>query len=276
LNLVGNAIKFTEQGSVKLALINERDTLGERLEFVIEDTGIGIDPQAQRKIFDVFTQADGSMSRRHGGSGLGLAISRQLTELMGGELSLESEPGIGSTFRVRLHLPFAEAPESLNHADQPTETPRLSPKAAGTSPRVLLVEDNPVNQTVAVAMLEEIGVLVEVANNGAEALSAIENSAFDLVFMDCQMPEMDGFEATQRIRALSDPDKRQIPVVAMTANALKGDREYCLSVGMSDYLTKPFSLEQLYEMVARWLPVDPSTPSQSTAEHSPDAAVSRH
>ena len=387
-NLLSNAIKFTEAGEVEIDihLIAERDGLVE-LEFGVRDTGIGISPAQQARLFQSFTQADSSMARKYGGTGLGLTISQRLAELMGGEIQLRSEAGKGSYFHFQLNLQkvndtrdyqlvsgfgqlhilvvddnptnreileywlrswgmapvmAASAPDAITllqqhaqagtpfelmltdwcmpdmdggklldaiatdarfdtmavivlssagmaarpevaeraplllkpvrqselhnliaqviagdltrkfHAGEPVMNTVALAKLAG---RVLLAEDNPVNQEVAGAMLQRVGVSMKIANNGQEALDLLQEDHFDLVLMDCQMPIMDGFEATVRIRGReADMGLPAIPIIALTANAISGDREHCLAQGMNDYLSKPFAQEQLHELLARWLP----------------------
>ena len=387
-NLLSNAIKFTEAGEVQinLELISERDGMVQ-LEIGVRDTGIGISPEQQARLFQSFTQADSSMARKYGGTGLGLTISQRLAQMMGGEISLQSEPGKGSYFHFQLNLQkvndprdyqlvkgfgqlhtlvvddnptnreileywlhswgmvpvmASSAPEALallqQHAQAGTPfklmltdwcmpemdggqlldalaadarfnqlaiillssagmaaRPAIAERAplllkpvrqselhnliaqviagdltrafhsiepasseiehSALAGRVLLVEDNPVNQEVASAMLQKIGVRMRIANNGQEAVDMLQAERFDLVLMDCQMPIMDGFEATASIRQREAAlGLSAIPIVALTANAISGDREHCLAQGMSDYLSKPFSQVQLHSVLARWLP----------------------
>ena len=251
-NLLSNAIKFTEHGRVLLAAERLADRDGDTrlwLRFVVRDSGIGIAPEALARLFQPFVQADQSTTRRYGGSGLGLVICRHLVELMGGSISVESTPGAGSTFTV--DLPFAAA---------------LAPVASSGSGagsrqtlngRVLVAEDNPVNQSVIEAMLGELGVTVTIVANGAAAVEALPGGAFDLVLMDCQMPVMDGYAATAAIRASAGALAR-VPIIALTANALPEDRQRCLAAGMDDYLSKPIRLEALATCLRRWLPDDDS------------------
>lgn len=402
-NLLSNAIKFTESGEVEIdiQLIAERDGLVQ-LEFGVRDTGIGINPEQQARLFQSFTQADSSMARKYGGTGLGLAISQRLTQLMGGDIRLRSEAGKGSYFHFQLSLHkvndprdyqlvtgfgqlhilvvddnptnreileywlkswgmapvmAGSAPEALAllrqhaqaetpfelmltdwcmphmdggqlldavaadprlntmaiivlssagmaarpevaeraplllkpvrqselhnliaqviagdltrkfHAAEPVTRAVTSPKLAG---RVLLAEDNPVNQEVANAMLQRVGVSMRIANNGQEAVDLLQEESFDLVLMDCQMPVMDGFEATACIRKReADMGLTAMPIIALTANAISGDREHCLAQGMSDYLSKPFAQEQLHELLARWLPERRAQNDASAEEANP-------
>ena len=247
-NLVGNAVKFTETGSVaiEVELAPRREAGRHWLCMSVRDTGIGIAPEQQSKIFDAFSQADASHSRRYGGTGLGLTISRQLITLLGGTLSLESTPGVGSTFRF--DIPFE--PGTMSDAPKPSLASALTPLRG----RVLLAEDNAVNREVARAALESFGVNVSVAENGVEVLKAVSENKFDLVLMDCQMPQMDGFAATRRIRADERRDgPRRLPIIAVTASAIDGDRERCIAAGMDDYLSKPFRQTMLHALLEKWL-----------------------
>jgi signal transduction histidine kinase/ActR/RegA family two-component response regulator len=247
-NLVGNAIKFTEQGSVKVVAHHEADSGRTRIEVI--DTGIGIDPEALPRIFDAFAQADGSAARRYGGTGLGLTISREIARAMGGDLVCVSAPRRGSAFTLTLTLPAASAAEFA--VPEPVE-----PVAARLHGRVLLAEDNPVNAMVAEAVLHKLGLEVEVAHNGREAVEAFRRLRPDVVLMDCQMPVMDGFEAARRIREVEREagaaGERHTPLVALTANALEGDRERSLAAGMDDHLAKPFRQDQLARVLERHL-----------------------
>ena len=247
-NLAGNAIKFTERGRVAIEVVPApRQVEGKHwLRISVRDTGIGIAPEVQALVFDAFAQADASHSKKYGGTGLGLTISRQLIELMGGTLGLESTPGAGSTFWF--DIPF----ETGVQVDEPSKR-RAHARLHG---HVLLAEDNAVNREVARAALESFGLRVSVAEDGLKALEAVSGEYFDLVLMDCQMPEMDGFEATRRIRAAESSGahgSRRLPIVAVTAGAVEGDRERCLDAGMDDYLTKPFRQVMLHALLAKWL-----------------------
>ncbi len=251
INLGGNAIKFTPQGEVRitLALVQQR---GDKvwLRFVVEDTGIGIAPEHRERIFSGFTQAEASTTRRFGGTGLGLAISARLVALMGGELQLESELGIGSRFSFELPFDVA-SPDAVEALQQP-----LADVAVQARPleglQLLLVEDNPLNQQVAVELLQARGAQLDVAANGQEAVDRVAQSPhrYDLVLMDLQMPVMDGLEATRLIRRL--PAAQALPIVAMTANAMATDREDCLAAGMNDHLAKPLDIHRVVQAIARW------------------------
>jgi PAS domain S-box-containing protein len=245
INLLGNAVKFTDRGSVTLRLsVRAMAKASAALRVEVIDTGIGIEPEALDRLFRAFEQADGSMSRRFGGTGLGLAITRQLVELMGGCVGIESEPGAGSTFWFELALPTATAAPSVS-------TPSVLPAAAAPVPRsglqVLLAEDNPVNTAVAMAMLKRDGHKVTVAENGVAVLEALDRQPFDVVLMDCHMPEMDGFEATTQLRARGN----RVRVIALTASAMDDERAHCFAVGMDDFLSKPLTAKNLRDALQR-------------------------
>jgi TMAO reductase system sensor TorS len=245
-NLLGNAIKFTERGDITLAL-EELASSHEHVAFdlIVSDTGVGIPMDAQEKIFEVFSQADGSTSRKFGGTGLGLTISRHLARLMGGDISVESEPGFGTTFRVSLLLPRGVK----------AVAPMLPAVQQHYSGKVLLAEDNEVNRILAMSLLEKFGIEARAVDNGREAVALLRSRNFDLVLMDCQMPDMDGFQATEAIRRFEVANSwPRLPIIALTANAVRGDREKCLAAGMDDYLAKPYSGDQLATVLARWLP----------------------
>ena len=275
-NLLANAIKFTERGTVGLKVeigAQTRDTI--QLKFTVHDSGIGIPLEEQARLFDTFTQVDESNTRKYGGTGLGLAISKQLVELQGGEIGLESEPGKGSKFwftatfgkSARRHGP-AQAPprqspappvtaaKSQTGTAQRTETPAQAPSKnaplAGST-RVLLAEDNEINQRITLRLLQKLGLAADAVVNGREALEALGKRKYDLVLMDCQMPDMDGFEATAVIRSRENGSRHQT-ICALTANAMDGDRERCLAAGMDDYISKPVGLEKLREALDRWIP----------------------
>lgn len=244
INLVGNAVKFTSQGriTIKGEMLSEtEDTLTVR--FSVQDTGPGIAPEKQSYIFESFTQAYADTARQHGGTGLGLTISRGLVEQMGGQLTLESEVGKGSTFAFTLTLPKAPA----EAVPAPTEETVDTGSLAGV--RVLLVEDNHINRTVARMMLEPWGVVLEEATSGPAALALLEQHTYDVVLMDIQMPGMSGVEVTQRLRELSNLERAATPVIAVTANAFRADIERYLAGGFDDYLAKPFDEEELYNKI---------------------------
>jgi signal transduction histidine kinase/ActR/RegA family two-component response regulator len=249
LNLVSNALKFTSEGSVSInAEVQSLEQGSAVIRIEVQDTGIGIDETVRDKLFNAFTQADGSTTRKYGGTGLGLAIVRQLVEMMQGELGIDGAPGKGSTFWFALPLKISNEVLKSTRTMQPSQ---MQDKLHG---HILLVEDNPINQMVARKMLEKIGVETELAGDGQEALNLLYEHSFDAVLMDCQMPVLDGFNATRQLREWEQQQQRKpLPVIAMTANVMEGDRERCLDAGMNDYIGKPFRNEDLHAILQRWL-----------------------
>ena len=250
-NLISNAVKFTSEGSVSIEVdCRHEGATGRRVRVEIEDTGIGISDDVLARLFKPFTQADATTTRKYGGTGLGLSIARNLVGKMGGEIQVQSQPGRGSTFSFEILLEEKMSPVRR----PPMEAPR---KPEAKSFRILIAEDNPVNQKIAKSMIARLGHSAIVAGNGVEALELLRREPFDLVLMDVQMPEMDGLEATRSIRG--DAALKHIPVVALTANALKSDEENCLASGMNDFLTKPIRAEKLEATVNKWLAGRPVT-----------------
>ncbi|HEV2687840.1 MAG TPA: ATP-binding protein [Bryobacteraceae bacterium] len=291
-NLLGNAVKFTDGGSIGVTaeLHGESDDAFQ-IRFLVHDTGVGIAPEQQQLVFESFIQVDGSSTRKYGGTGLGLSISKQLVELLGGEIGVDSELGVGSKFwfTAKFAKPApgevpAEAPPS--HAPKPSlpDTAKVEEKAPGppvpalaehtpaipVAPplvkpapaakpqvalehcRILLAEDNEINQRITLRLLQKLGLAADAVVNGKDAVNALEKRKYDLVLMDCQMPQMDGFEATAIIRSSEGAD-RHTPICALTANAMEGDRERCLASGMDDYISKPVALDKLQKAVDRWI-----------------------
>jgi CheY-like chemotaxis protein len=249
VNPVGNAIKFTGHGGVTVRVSRVGQAEGAiDLQLSVSDTGIGIAPEKRQVIFDPFTQADNSTTRQFGGTGLGLTITAQLVSLMGGTIRLESEVGKGSTFHVRVRLGAAE-PER----EAPPQT-LLPPRAASAKLHCLVVEDNPVNQLLAVRLLRKEGHSTVLAGTGLAALAALERERFDVVLMDVQMPEMDGFETTRAIRKNERQSGAHLPIIAMTAHAMEGDRQRCLEAGMDWYVAKPIDAGEFLAALARVAP----------------------
>ena len=255
INLIGNAVKFTQHGEVvvRVSLLGPSEVSVPQVLVEVTDTGIGIAPETQERIFSSFVQADASTTRTYGGTGLGLAISKQLVQLMGGEIGVESAEGSGSRFWFRISFDpgagigaMKTSPGTRAMIAESTSAPLMRSAAL----HLLVVEDNDINQQVAVGMLESQGHRVDVATNGQEALAALESACYAAVLMDCQMPVMDGYETTRAIRALPGPE-RHTPIIAMTAGARVTDRDKCLAAGMDDYIAKPIRLAELAAVVMR-------------------------
>lgn len=247
-----NAFKFTKQGKIAVN-IDVLQQLQSKVEISVEvrDTGIGIEPVNRNRIFDLFTQADGSSTRRYGGTGIGLALCKKMVLTMGGEIGVDSEPGVGSTFWFSLQLDVAEVPEQKDISNMPPKAESRDEDGKYERGRkILIVEDNPFNQDLMLAMLGVMEYEAEVVGNGKLALEALNEKTYDLILMDCQMPVMNGFEATERIR---QSETNHTPIIAVTAHAMDGDRELCIKSGMDDYMTKPFSKGDLAQMIQKWL-----------------------
>ncbi len=250
MNLLSNAIKFTESGRVGVEVTRAGDPEhGLALLFRVSDTGIGIAPEISGKLFRAFTQADSGATRKFGGTGLGLAIALRLVTLMGGSIGMESEPGKGSVFWFVIPAPFVEhpAPAAL---PKPVESAITATRVPDR--RILIVEDNPVNQIVAARALKTLGYAADIAPSGEAALDVMRNQRFDLILMDCQMPGMDGYQTATEIRR-REAGSQRTPIVAMTANSVEGDRERCAEAGMDDYVSKPFRISTLERALQRWL-----------------------
>jgi len=251
LNLAANALKFTEQGSITLrARLAEESPSDLLLRFEVEDTGIGISSEDQERLFTAFEQADGSMTRKYGGTGLGLAISKRLVNMMGGEVGVDSQPGSGSTFWFTARLgKAADAVPSAPTFSQDSAEVRL--KRQFPRARILLAEDEPINQEVSRGLLEDVGLAVDLAEDGVQAVELAKQNHYALILMDMQMPHLNGVDATRQIRAL--PSYAQTPILAMTANAFDEDRQVCIEAGMNDHIGKPVDPDVLFETLLKWL-----------------------
>jgi len=261
LNLVSNAIKFTATGgvTVRVSATPTPNDSGAMIRVEVADSGIGIDPANLQRMFEPFTQADVSTTRLYGGTGLGLAIARELVELMGGTISAQSEPDRGSTFSFELELAPARADDEALPA-QAAGALAAPPAGWPRSPLVLVAEDSQVNQIVAARTLERCGCRVDVVGDGRAALEALENQHYDAVLMDCQMPEMDGYQATAELRRRERLAGGHTPVIAMTAQAMDGDRERCIDAGMDDFISKPMRHQHLADTLRRWIPSNTRAP----------------
>lgn len=282
LNLVSNAVKFTEKGRVSIEAQKQYTDIGDLMvRIAVSDTGIGIPVDRRHRLFKLFSQVDGSTTRRFGGTGLGLALCKKLVELFGGEIGVESESEKGSTFwfTVCLQPPSEEHPEEKRESNGATDLIRTEPLAEQSSRdfRVLVAEDYEINQVVVREFLRRFGLECEIVGDGQVAVDRAKSGEFDMILMDCQMPLMDGLQAARFIRDAETPDHglsrsgKRIPVIALTANAVAGDREECLEAGMDDYLTKPITCQALTNMLLRWMP----TPQSKGLEPIPNEAAPR-
>jgi CheY-like chemotaxis protein len=264
INYIGNAVKFTEAGRITLrARLQDEVQDHVLVRFEVEDTGIGIAPDKVSRLFEPFEQAEASTTRKYGGTGLGLVICRRLARLMGGEAGVSSEPGVGSCFWFtarlrRLRAPFHARPDGAR-------------RALRRDARVLLVEDNPINQEVARELLLRVGLEVDVAADGAQAVDAVSAGRYDLVLMDMQMPIMDGLEATRRIRAMEG--RSSLPIIAMTANAFEDDRRRCIDAGMNGHLSKPVDPVRLFVELSQWIAEDEDSAAAGPAAEAPACAA---
>ncbi len=260
-NLVGNAIKFTLEGGISISVQTvSRRNRAAQLRFSVRDSGIGIPEERRHRLFKAFSQADSSASRQFGGTGLGLSICRRLVELMGGEIGLESQVGVGSVFWFTIPVQMVGGFSNVHATASPPANPTIAPPTpvranAGRKPRILVAEDNEINQLYMKELLRLIGYDCDIAANGEAALTAFMEQRYDAILMDCQMPEMNGFEATAEIRRreANDPAIGRIPIIALTANAMQGDRERCLEAGMDEYLSKPVKNDRLRQLLGEWV-----------------------
>jgi CheY-like chemotaxis protein len=258
-NLLSNASKFTQDGTIALEIRREAGSQAtpeaDWIVFRVTDSGIGMTPDQMDKLFEAFTQADSSTTRNFGGTGLGLAICRKLVELMGGKIGVTSTEGKGSTFWFTVPLTECGTRNAEPETRNPEPETRNSKPICRQTLRVLLVEDNRVNQKLAQAQLRKLGCEVETVANGVEAVAAWQRGAHELILMDCHMPQMDGWEATRKIRVLENQQSLPArPIIAMTANAMVGDRENCLQAGMNDYISKPVDMAELQALLQRNFP----------------------
>lgn len=251
LNLVNNSVKFTEQGEV--AIVIEVESKNDQyivLKFIIKDTGIGMSEDQQSNLFIAFSQVDMSTTRKYGGTGLGLSISKSLVELMGGNISVKSQLGIGSQFTFTCKFEWNDAYKMGKLVDVENSSEEISEKLFKNI-RILLVEDNELNQELAKAILEEYGFIISIANNGSEALHMVQRESFELILMDLQMPVMDGYEATRKMREMDD--LQPVPIIAMSAHAMKGIKEKVCEAGMNDYIMKPFDVNKMLSIIKKWV-----------------------
>jgi CheY-like chemotaxis protein len=257
-NLLSNALKFTAEGRIVLrARVKSSSDECVLVSMEVADTGIGIEAQALGRVFDAFSQADETTTRRFGGAGLGLSICKQLVELMGGHIGVSSQPGTGSTFwfEVPLAVPRAAPQVDTGSALEAVDAADTASTTVGAKRRVLVVEDNVVNQMVAEGIVSHLGYQVRKVADGQAALELLAAEHIDLVLMDCQMPGMDGFDATRRIRAAEQGDEH-LPIIGLTAHASAEAREACLKAGMDDFVSKPCTINQLAPVLSRWLAAD--------------------
>ena len=269
LNLVGNAIKFTTNGTIKISVDRHNE---KGLCISVEDDGIGIRPEHIGRLFNPFAQSDATIASQHGGTGLGLSICRQLVELMDGEIGVDSEYGKGSVFWLTLVLPSSDHNTT---SVTPEKDANISDTSAMPAGKILIAEDNEINQKVISLMIKSLKIDYDIVDNGTRVLERLNSAPYDLILMDCQMPELDGYETTRIIRK-SDKPYQQIPVIALTANAMKNDREECLASGMNDFIPKPINQENLNSILRKWLNkkiVTTTVNNQSTAINNHDEII---
>jgi CheY-like chemotaxis protein/HPt (histidine-containing phosphotransfer) domain-containing protein len=265
LNLISNSVKFTDKGHVSMSALLVRRTGSEAVvRFSVEDTGIGISTEAVDLLFQPFAQADGSTTRKYGGTGLGLSICKSLVALMSGQIGTESKLGQGSTFWCEIPIKIP----ADGHHTKPVDAEPVSTVCKPSERKVLLAEDNPLLQDLSLRQLRKLGVEATAVGNGLEAFNAACSGEYCLILMDCQMPELDGFRATEKIREMEKRTGGHVPIIAMTAAAMSGDRELCLSAGMDDYIPKPVSVSQLKAVLERWLSDATTSGAEPAAEKS--------
>jgi CheY-like chemotaxis protein len=252
INLLSNAVKFTEKGKIIIdARLENNDLQKPKIRIRVQDTGIGLTDEAIKKLFSPFVQADGSTARKYGGTGLGLSICKRLVELMQGEIGVESKEGVGSIFWFT--AVFEAANRRLTRFKNENSQINFHVIPDSKIFKILVAEDNSTNQLLTLSQLKSLGYTAQAVANGIEAVSAFRTNNFDLILMDCQMPEMDGFDATREIRKLEAGSHSRIPIIALTANAMKEDEAKCKEVGMDDYLSKPTKKEKLGSLISKWL-----------------------
>lgn len=272
-NLVSNAIKFTQSGTIAVAVMRDPEQgavdASVILRFNVQDTGIGIDAAMQDELFQPFVQADTSITRQFGGTGLGLTICRRIVQTMGGEIGVESELGQGSTFWFRVPLRIADGTTEIPPTPETIILPRpLAPVVSKSAIRILIVEDYDDNRDILLVLLEEMGYKADCVTNGQEFLDRIAEQDYDIILMDCQMPILDGYEATRRLRQREAGEKHAI-VIGLTAHAMEGDRQKCLDAGMDDYISKPIEAEMFSTLLLSWAPLAANDEnSESNGENS--------
>ncbi|MDY0030044.1 MAG: ATP-binding protein [Pseudobdellovibrionaceae bacterium] len=264
-NLLGNAIKFTEMGGVSLSIDYKKDANKDYLMIQIQDTGIGIPDEFHKHLFNKFSQADTSISRKFGGTGLGLAITKYLVEMMNGTIGFTSKVNHGTTFYVSIPIGEAPAQDILQTEIKVSNENAL--KGVNLSEiRALVVEDHPINQMLVIKWLKKLGVsLIDSAMNGFDSITLLRNNSYDFILMDCQMPELDGYETTSLIRDMEKQMNKRTPIIAMTANAMLGEREKCLAAGMDDYLSKPLNFSQFQHCIAQWIGASPNEDQENSS-----------
>jgi CheY-like chemotaxis protein/HPt (histidine-containing phosphotransfer) domain-containing protein len=267
-NLLSNAVKFTETGAIRVRTATAPLGGGKtRVTIAVSDTGIGLDGIQQARLYQPFTQADSSTTRRYGGTGLGLSIVRRLAQLMAGDIKAESTPGVGSTFTVTLVLQAAPADSPLNTLLKRAARPTAAiGNTAADAPRLLVVEDHPVNREVLVRQLDILGLAADTCEDGIEAMAATAEREYAVILADIHMPRMDGYELVEMLRAReAERGTTRTPVVAITANAMRGEEERCLAAGMDAYLAKPVAIDRLSAILQRWLPLDDDAAAAAAA-----------